>query len=104
MPLAPKLVMADTRGVYAGPVTVTVLIPAHNEAACIADTIASLRSQSHQPARIVVVADNCTDETVAIARGAGVEVFETVGNTKKKAGALNQALPACWLTWATTTW
>ena len=31
MPLAPKLVMAETRGVYAGPVTVTVLIPAHNE-------------------------------------------------------------------------
>jgi cellulose synthase/poly-beta-1,6-N-acetylglucosamine synthase-like glycosyltransferase len=92
MPLAPKLVMADTRGVYAGPVTVTVLIPAHNEAACIADTIASLRSQSYQPARIVVVADNCTDDTVQIARGVGVDVFETVGNTKKKAGALNQAL------------
>ena len=64
MPLAPKLVMAETRGVYAGPVTVTVLIPAHNEAACIADTIASLRSQSHQPERIIVVADNCTDDTV----------------------------------------
>ena len=31
MPLAPKLVMAETRGVYAGPVTITVLIPAHNE-------------------------------------------------------------------------
>jgi len=93
MPLAPKLVMADTRGVYAGPVTVTVLIPAHNEAGCIADTIASLRSQSHLPDRIVVVADNCTDATVAIARDAGVEIFETFGNTKKKAGALNQALP-----------
>jgi biofilm PGA synthesis N-glycosyltransferase PgaC len=93
MPLAPKLVMADTHGIYAGPVTVTVLIPAHNEAGCIADTIASLREQSRQPERIIVVADNCTDETVAIARAAGVEVFETVGNTKKKAGALNQALP-----------
>jgi cellulose synthase/poly-beta-1,6-N-acetylglucosamine synthase-like glycosyltransferase len=94
MPLAPKLVMADTRGVYAGPVTVTVLIPAHNEAACIAETIASLRSQSHQPAGIVVIADNCTDDTAPIARALGVEVFETQGNTKKKAGALNQALPA----------
>ncbi len=30
-PLAPKLVMAETRGVFAGPVTITVLIPAHNE-------------------------------------------------------------------------
>ena len=93
-PLAPKLVIAETRGAYAGPVTVTVLIPAHNEAACIAETIASLRSQSQKPARIIVVADNCTDDTVRIAHRAGVDVFETAGNTKKKAGALNQALPA----------
>ena len=103
MPLAPKRVMAETRGVYAGPVTVTVLIPAHNEAACIADTIASLRAQSHQPARIVVVADNCTDDSVSIARAAGVDVIETVGNTKKKAGALNQALPTVLTGWARTT-
>lgn len=68
MPLAPKLVMAETRGVDAGPVTITVLIPAHDEAGCIAATIASLRSQSHPPERIIVVADNCSDETVPIAR------------------------------------
>ncbi|SDT42057.1 Glycosyltransferase, catalytic subunit of cellulose synthase and poly-beta-1,6-N-acetylglucosamine synthase [Friedmanniella luteola] len=92
MPLAPKLVMAETRGVDAGPVTITVLIPAHDEAGCIAATIASLRSQSHPPERIIVVADNCSDETVPIARAAGVEVIETVGNTKKKAGGLNQVL------------
>ena len=65
MPLAPKLVMAETRGQYAGPVTITVLIPAHNEEGCIAETLASLRSQSVPPARIVVVADNCTDATDA---------------------------------------
>ena len=94
MPLAPKLVMAETRGVYAGPVTITVLVPAHDEAGCIAATIASLRSQSRPPERIIVVADNCTDDTVSIARAAGVQVVETVGNTKKKAGALNQALSA----------
>jgi len=93
-PLAPKIVMAATRGVYAGPVTVTVLIPAHNEAACIGATLSSLLSQSHRPERIVVVADNCADGTVRIARDAGVEVLETIGNRKKKAGALNQALTA----------
>jgi len=92
VPLAPKIVMAQTRGVYAGPLTVTVLIPAHNEEASLPGTLASLRSQSHRPERIVVVADNCTDKTVAIARSAGVEVFESVDNTHKKAGALNQAL------------
>lgn len=91
-PLAPKVVMAATRGVYAGPVTVTVLIPAHNEEGSLASTIASLLSQSHRPERVVVVADNCTDSTVAIARRAGVEIFESVANTQKKAGALNQAL------------
>lgn len=92
MPLAPKVVMADTRGVYAGPVTVTALIPAHNEEACLAATLDSLLSQSHRPRRVVVVADNCTDGTVEIARRAGVDVIETVDNAHKKAGALNQAL------------
>jgi cellulose synthase/poly-beta-1,6-N-acetylglucosamine synthase-like glycosyltransferase len=92
MPLAPRLVMAETRGQYAGPVTITVLIPAHNEEACISDTLTSLLSQSVPPARIVVVADNCTDATVRLSREAGVDVFETVDNRHKKAGGLNQAL------------
>ncbi|MGH2394501.1 MAG: glycosyltransferase family 2 protein, partial [Candidatus Limnocylindria bacterium] len=91
-PLAPKIVMAATRGVYAGPVTVTVLIPAHNEEACISATLRSLVAQSHRPERIIEVADNCTDGTADIARAATAEVFETVGNIHKKAGALNQAL------------
>ncbi|QYJ05088.1 glycosyltransferase family 2 protein [Nocardioides panacisoli] len=91
-PLAPRIVMEATRNEFAGPVTITVLIPAHNEEDCIGATIASLESQEPPPHRIVVVADNCTDGTVGIAREAGVEVFETVGNTHKKAGALNQAL------------
>ena len=91
-PLAPRVVMAATKDVFAGPVTVTVLIPAHHEEGSLAATIASLLSQSHPPERVIVVADNCTDSTVSIARRAGVEVFESVGNTHKKAGALNQAL------------
>ena len=91
-PLAPKLVMARTASVFAGPVTITVLIPAHNEEATLPQTIASLRAQTHPPERIMVVADNCTDSTVEVARRAGVEVFESVRNTHKKAGALNQAL------------
>ncbi|WP_258174978.1 glycosyltransferase family 2 protein [Nesterenkonia sandarakina] len=91
-PLAPKIVMAATRGVFSGPVTVTVLIPAHNEEAPLPLTLASLATQSHRPARVIVVADNCSDDTVEIARAAGVEVFETVGNTEKKAGGLNQML------------
>ncbi|WP_394284254.1 glycosyltransferase family 2 protein [Corynebacterium sp.] len=92
LPLAPKIVMAETRGVFHGPVTITVLIPAHNEAERISATITGLQEQHDAPERIIVVADNCTDETPDLARAAGVEVFETRGNRHKKAGGLNQAL------------
>lgn len=92
IPLAPKLVMAETRGVFHGPVTITVLVPAHNEAERITATIKGLQEQDDAPERIIVVADNCTDETPELARAAGVEVFETENNRFKKAGALNQAL------------
>lgn len=91
-PLAPKLVMARTAGHFAGPVTVTVLIPAHNEEATLPHTISSLLGQGRTPERVIVVADNCSDRTVHVARWAGVEVVESVGNVHKKAGALNQAL------------
>ena len=91
-PLAPRPVMDRTAGVFAGPVTVTVLIPAHNEEASLPETIDSLLRQPRPPERIVVVADNCTDATVQVARRLGVEVVESQGNTDKKAGALNQVL------------
>ncbi|KQW05915.1 hydrolase [Leifsonia sp. Root4] len=91
-PLAPKIIMAATRGVFAGPITITVLIPAHNEEASLPDTLASLLSQSQPPDRVIVVADNCTDGTEHIAAAHGVEVLRSVGNANKKAGALNQAL------------
>lgn len=70
----------------------TVVIPAHDEEAVLGRTLASLESQTRPPARVLVVADNCTDATVRIALENGSEVFETVGNTDHKAGALNQAL------------
>ncbi|HWV50238.1 MAG TPA: glycosyltransferase family 2 protein [Microbacterium sp.] len=90
--LAPRAVMERTRGVFAGEVTVTVLIPAHNEEASLPGTLRSLQQQSVPPTRVIVVADNCTDGTVRVARAHGADVFETVGNTHKKGGALNQAL------------
>lgn len=75
-----------------GPLRITVLIPAHNEEADIEATVRAALAQSRKPERVVVIADNCTDRTVQLCRAiAGVEVFETVGNTHKKSGALNQA-------------
>jgi biofilm PGA synthesis N-glycosyltransferase PgaC len=69
--------------------TVVALIPAHDEGDQIAECIAAVRPQVQ---RVVVVADNCTDDTEAIAVGEGAELIRTVRNTHKKAGALNQAL------------
>lgn len=71
---------------------VHVLIPAHNEEAGIRTTLLALQDQTYQPHTVTVIADNCSDATVQIARAMGVTVVETVGNTDKKAGALNQVL------------
>jgi poly-beta-1,6-N-acetyl-D-glucosamine synthase len=70
----------------------TVLIPAHDEEAALPAALASLRWQALAPTRVVVVADNCTDGTVSVARSLGADVLITEGNRDKKAGALNQAL------------
>lgn len=55
---------------------VAVLVPAHNEAAGIAGTLASVSGQLMPGDRLLVVADNCTDDTARIARDAGAEVAE----------------------------
>src|SRR3954452_3499958 len=70
----------------------TVLVPAHDETLTIGATLESLWGQERRPDKVVVVADNCIDDTADVARRGGAEVFTTVGNDEKKAGALNQAL------------
>ena len=52
----------------------TVLIPAHNEGVGILPTIHDIQAQLGPNDSILVVADNCTDDTAAIVRAAGVEV------------------------------
>lgn len=76
----------------AEPTRLTVLVPAHNEETTIGNTLDSLWQQNRPPERIIVIADNCTDRTAEIARSKNAEVFETIDNTFKKAGGLNQAL------------
>lgn len=75
-----------------GRVNITVLVPAHNEEAALPVTLGALAQQTRPPDRVVVVADNCTDRTVEIAREMGHEAFETIDNVHRKGGALNQAL------------
>lgn len=59
-----------------GAVTCAVLIPAHDEAAGIVAALTALREVMPEGTRVLVVADNCTDETAALARGCGVAVAE----------------------------
>jgi poly-beta-1,6-N-acetyl-D-glucosamine synthase len=73
--------------------TVVVVVPAHNEESSLPGTIASLRLQTTPVGRVIVVADNCTDQTATVATSLGCEVVVTVDNSAKKAGALNQVLP-----------
>lgn len=53
-----------------------VLIPAHNESAVIAAMLASVKPQLMEGDRLMLVADNCSDDTAAIARAAGAQVLE----------------------------
>ncbi|UVL76007.1 glycosyltransferase family 2 protein [Pseudomonas putida] len=55
---------------------VAVLVPAHDEAAIIRATLASITPQLLAGDRLLVVADNCTDDTARLAREAGAEVVE----------------------------
>ncbi|MGB8022406.1 MAG: glycosyltransferase family 2 protein [Candidatus Nanopelagicales bacterium] len=74
--------------------SVVALVPAHQEEAQVAATVRSLRAQTYPIEEILVIADNCTDRTEEFARAAGASVMHTVGNTGRKAGALNQGLAA----------
>jgi cellulose synthase/poly-beta-1,6-N-acetylglucosamine synthase-like glycosyltransferase len=55
---------------------IAVLVPAHNESTGILATIEDIRAQLVAGDRLIVVADNCTDDTAAVAAAAGVEVIE----------------------------
>lgn len=53
-----------------------ILIPAHNEAETIKATLNSLIPQLTEQADLLVIADNCIDQTAAVARACGVQVIE----------------------------
>jgi biofilm PGA synthesis N-glycosyltransferase PgaC len=71
---------------------VIAIVPAYNEEERLGRTLRSLANQTRPVDAVIVVADNCTDGTVAVALAAGASVVETVGNSHRKAGALNFAL------------
>lgn len=65
---------------------VAVLIPAHNEADNIAATLRSVKGQMQPQDALIVVADNCTDDTAAVARAQGAQVHERQHDTLRGKG------------------
>lgn len=83
---------------------VALLVPAHNEEACIRNTVLSLFKQTacaypNVQVDIHIIADNCTDQTeevvLTLIRGLKDEekpsafLLRTINNKSRKAGALN---------------
>ena len=73
---------------------VSVIIPNYNYARSLALCLASLQNQTYPEIEVIVVDDNSTDTSVAVARRAGVRVLRTPGrasgcSTARNIGAEN---------------
>ncbi len=76
-----------------------VLVPAHNEEVLIERTVDSLLAMDYPRERftVCVIADNCTDQTAALARARGAMVEErTNAELRGKGYALDWALQRLW--------
>lgn len=66
--------------------SVAVLIPAHNEGPTIRQTLGSALREIRPGDRILVIADNCSDDTTEVATSAGVWVIERNDPEKRGKG------------------
>lgn len=65
---------------------VAVLVPAHDESAGIAACLRSIAAQLRDADRLLVIADNCSDDTADRARGCGAEVIERRDEARRGKG------------------
>ena len=65
---------------------VAILIPAHNEEGGISATLCSIAPQLEERDRLIVVADNCSDRTIAVAEADGAEVVARTDLEKRGKG------------------
>jgi len=82
-------------GIQAAPqLRFVLIIPAHNEELVIAPALESIFCIDYprEAYRVIVVADNCTDRTAAIARQAGAEVYE-----RNDSSALGKGYALAWV-------
>lgn len=68
-----------------------IIMPAHNEGKIIQASLGALIGNAIRPSDILVVADNCSDETAALSRQMGVSVIERTSQHKGKGFALGFA-------------
>lgn len=88
--LRPRMVAGEGE---AGPVA--VVVPAHDEEASIAATLAGVETQLRPGDRLIVVADNCMDATAEAALAAGAEALVRIDPDRRGKGyALQFALEA----------
>ncbi|WP_406850530.1 glycosyltransferase [Cyanobacterium aponinum AL20118] len=66
--------------------SVSVLIPAHNEEKVISQTLKTIIPQLKSTDNIIVIADNCTDCTVAVVENMGVKIIERQNDLLKGKG------------------
>ena len=72
---------------------VAVLVPAHNEEKAVACNLWSISSQLMESDRLLVIADNCSDDTANVAREQGAEVtIRSNLSERGKAYALDHGL------------
>jgi len=63
---------------------VAVIVPAHNESLGLVPTLQDIKAQLGAGDRLIVVADNCTDDTAVVAAASGAEVI--VRNDSERIG------------------
>ncbi len=79
------------------PITIDILIPAHNEEILLPRLLETLRLQTahNRIGRILVIADHCSDRTASLARQSHADVLERSSGPRGKPAALRDGL--AWL-------
>lgn len=76
----------DRRLTYCSTAKAVVLMPAHNESLVIAETLRPLMGIDRDRVEIVVIADNCSDDTAQIARDMGMTAIERFDSERRGKG------------------
>ena len=63
-----------------------IIVPAHDEAALLQRRLSALSDAANGCARILLVADNCSDNTAEIAKGLGIETIERLDPGRRGKG------------------